>query len=241
MSLATITPQPTAFRPWATPLASESRARKTDPFARLAAKHPLETIAHGTTFADEGEPAGDVFKIEAGAVKVFKLLMDGRRQIIGFLVPGDVFGFVSGETYTASAEAVDTVSLRRFPRRQLERMFDDEPGLERQFLELMTQSLAAAQDQMLLLGRKSAHERVASFLLALADRQGTRDGWISVPMNRTDTADYLGLTMETVSRMFTVLRGTGCIASNGLHSRDVRIIDADALRELADGVAEDDV
>lgn len=241
MSLATITKHPAGFRPLAMPLAPKSTASKADPFARLVAEHPLETILDGMTFADEGEPARDVFRIEAGMVKLFKLLPDGRRQIIGFLVPGDIFGFVLGETYTAGAEAIDTVSLRRFPRRQLERMFVDDSRLERKFLDLMARALAAAQDQMLLLGRKTAQERVASFLVMLAERQDARGDWIKLPMNRADTGDYLGLTLETVSRMFTVLRGTGCIEVGVQQSRDVRIADRDALRELAHGVADADI
>ncbi len=205
---------------------------------RLAAMRTSQTVAPGTTFVDEGAPALHVFTVTDGIVKLFKLLSDGRRQIVGFLVAGDIFGFAPGEKYTVSAEAVSAVTLCRFPRRQLERAFSEFPGVERQFLDVISRELAAAQDQMLLLGRKTAHERLASFLLSLSRRQGNDGGSIDLPMTRTDIADYLGLTMETVSRVFTVLKGSGCIAANC--AGKVQVLDADALAELAEGAAEDD-
>lgn len=205
---------------------------------RLASMRTPQMVAPGTTFVDEGEPALHIFTVADGVVKLFKLLADGRRQIVGFLVAGDVFGFAPGDKYTVSAEAVSPVTLCRFPRRQLERAFVEFPGIERQLLDVVSRELAAAQDQMVLLGRKNAHERLASFLLSLSRRQGNEDDSIDLPMTRTDIADYLGLTMETVSRVFTVLKASGCIATNG--SSKVHILDADALAELADGAADDD-
>lgn len=202
---------------------------------RLGAMRTSQTVAPGTTFIDEGSPSLHVFTVVDGVVKLFKLLADGRRQVVGFLVAGDIFGFVPGDKYTVSAEAVSLVTLCRFPRRQLERAFTDFPGVERQLLDAIARELAAAQDQMLLLGRKNAHERLASFLLSLSRRQGNEDSSIDLPMTRTDIADYLGLTMETVSRVFTVLKGSGCIAVNG--AGKVQILDEDALAELADGAA----
>src|SRR5690348_733128 len=205
---------------------------------RYAMTRTSQTIAAGTTFVDEGEPALSVFTVVIGVVKLFKLLADGRRQIIGFLVPGDMFGFAPNDKYTASAEAVSSVTVCRCPRRKLERAFAEFPGVERQFLDAINRELAAAQDQMVLLGRKTAHERVASFLLSLSRRRPNDDNSIDLPMTRTDIADYLGLTTETVSRVFTVLKGSGCIAANG--SSKVYILDSDALAELADGAADED-
>lgn len=197
-----------------------------------------QTIAAGITFVDEDEPALSVFTVVAGVVKLFKLLADGRRQIVGFLVPGDMFGFAPNDTYTASAEAVSSVTVCRVPRRQLERAFAEFPGVERRFLDAINRELAAAQNQMVLLGRKTAHERVVSFLLSLSRRQPSDDHSIDLPMTRTDIADYLGLTTETVSRVFTVLKGSGCIAANG--SSKIYVLDHGALAELADGIADDD-
>lgn len=211
---------------------------RTNELDRLGAMRTTQTVAPGTTFVDEGEPALHVFTVTEGVVKLFKLLSDGRRQIVGFLVAGDIFGFSPSEKYTVSAEAVSSVSLCRFPRRQLERAFTEFPGVERQLLDVVTRELAAAQDQMVLLGRKTAHERLASFLLSLSRRQGNEDGSIDLPMTRTDIADYLGLTMETVSRVFTVLKGSGCIAASC--AGKVQVLDPAALAELADGASDDD-
>ncbi|HYL32870.1 MAG TPA: helix-turn-helix domain-containing protein [Stellaceae bacterium] len=205
---------------------------------RLVATRLSQTVAPGATFIDEGEPALHVFTVVSGIVKLFKLLADGRRQIVGFLVPGDIFGFAPDDRYTVSAEAISSVTLHRCPRRQLERAFIESPGVERQLLDAISRELVSAQDQMVLLGRKTAHERLASFLLSLSRRQNNDDNSVDLPMTRTDIADYLGLTMETVSRVFTVLKGSGCIAANG--SSKVYILDVDALAQLADGAADDD-
>jgi len=205
---------------------------------RYAMTRTSQTIAAGTNFVDEGAPAQSVFTVVAGVVKLFKLLADGRRQIVGFLVPGDMFGLAPNDQYTASAEAVSSVTVCRCSRRQLERAFAEFPGVERRFLDAVNRELVAAQDQMVLLGRKTAHERVASFLLSLSKRRPSADDSIDLPMTRTDIADYLGLTTETVSRVFTVLKTSGCIAANG--SSKVYILDRDALAELADGATDDD-
>lgn len=217
---------------------SASATIRTNELDQFAATRTSQTVASGTTFVDEGEPALHVFTVVSGVVKLFKLLADGRRQIVGFRVPGDIFGFAPGGEYTVSAEAISSVTLHRCPRRQLERAFIELPGVERQLLDAINCELASAQDQMVLLGRKTAHERLASFLLSLSRRQNNDDNSVDLPMTRTDIADYLGLTMETVSRVFTVLKGSGCIATNG--SGKIYILDIDALAELADGVADDD-
>jgi CRP/FNR family transcriptional regulator len=146
-------------------------------------------------------------------LKLSKLLPDGRRQITGFLLPGDYLGLAFAERYICSAEAVTPVRLCRFPRSAFLALLDQFPALEKALLGRAATELAAAQKQMLLLGRKTARERVASFLLQLAEREGADDGMaMDLPMTRTDIADYLGLTIETVSRTLTNLRKTGLIA-----------------------------
>jgi CRP/FNR family transcriptional regulator len=212
-----------------------ARARgKADPMARFSLAYESRTIVAGKTFLHEGDPAAMFFTITEGTVELVKLLSDGRRAILGFLFRGDIFGFSAEDSYDYNAEAVTPLILRRFPRRQLQRMYSDFPGMESQILKLVSRELAIAQDHMVLLGRKSAHERVASFLLMLFHRIGRRDGWIELPMSRADIADYLGLTTETVSRVFTVLKASGCIVSS---CSRVRISDVEALAELAGGVA----
>jgi len=207
-------------------------AIKAENLSRFSPAHAPQSVEAGKTFLNEGDPATHFFTVTEGAVKLFKLLSDGRCAVTGFLFPGDIFGYSDADTYNYSAEAMTPVRLCRFPRRQLDRLFADFPGLESRLLKLVSRELAAAQDLMVLLGRKTAHERVASFLLGLMGRQGGKGGWLELPMTRADIADYLGLTTETVSRVFTVLKASGCIALAG---GKVRVSDADALAELAEG------
>lgn len=182
----------------------------------------------------EGDPAEALFNVTLGAVKVYKLLADGRRQITGFLFPGDFLGLALHNRYTYSAEAVVSARLCRFQRTALEKLLDEFPMLERRLLQSASNELAAAQDQMLLLGRKTAKERIATFLLSLADREKRRSDpsdIVDLPMSRNDIGDYLGLTVETVSRTFTRLRKTGLIELRGAHH--VALLQRDVLMELA--------
>lgn len=185
---------------------------------------------------DEGEPADHVFNVTGGAVKLFKLLPDGRRQITGFLFEGDFIGMAMNDTYSYSAEAVGPVSLCRFNRRRLEGLLDRFPKLERRLLAMASNELIQAQDQMLLLGRKTAREKLCSFLLSLskrADRHDRDPAVVSVPMSRNDIGDFLGLTTETVSRTFTNLKRDGVIQL--LEGGRVRIKDPIRLQDLSDG------
>lgn len=185
---------------------------------------------------DEGEPADYVFNVTGGAVKLFKLLPDGRRQITGFLFEGDFIGIAMNDTYSYSAEAVGDVSLCRFNRAKLEAMLDRFPQLERRLLSMASNELVQAQDQMLLLGRKTAREKLCSFLLNLSHRaqnRGYDPSVIPLPMSRNDIGDYLGLTTETVSRTFTNLKRDGVIRL--LDGNRVQINDVDRIQDLAEG------
>lgn len=190
----------------------------------------------GQTAIHEGDPADSLFNVVSGTVKLFKLLADGRRQITGFLVPGDFLGIVLNERYAYSAEAVDRVHLCRFPRRRFETLLGEMPRLERRLLGAASNELVAAQDQMLLLGRKTAQEKVASFLRMLARRTARQRSpvtSIGIAMSRNDIADYLGLTTETVSRSLTRLKEAGVIAST--RRGRIELLDEEALRALAEG------
>ncbi len=225
-----------AARPAAFPVITHAKV-KADGLPLLSLAHTSQDIEAGEIFLHEGGPAAHFFTVTEGTVKLFKLLSGGRRAVIGFLFPGDLFGFGDADKYNYGAEAVTPVSLSRYSRRRLGRLYLDFPGLESRLLKLVTRELAAAQDQMMLLGRKTAPERVASFLLTLARRQSRNTGWIELPMTRADIADYLGLTTETVSRVLNVLKASGCI---GLAANKARIADAGALTELAEGTGGDD-
>jgi CRP/FNR family transcriptional regulator len=187
----------------------------------------------------EGDPADYVYSVSVGTVKLYKLLPDGRRQVIGFLFNGDLFGLADERGYAYSAESVTVTHLCRFSRRKLENLFEEFPRLEKRVYSLTLKELAAAHEQMLLLGRKTAREKLASFLLYLG-RRLSRDGElgekITLPMGRSDIADYLGLTIETVSRTFTQLKKSGII---GLpESSSVIFNDIEALQHIAAGEKE---
>lgn len=182
--------------------------------ARLVNAAVVVEASSGTTFIEEGEPANNFFNITRGTAKLFKLLPDGRRQITGFAGVGHFLGLAVSDTYAFSAEAIDDVRFCRFSRPKLRVLLDDYPLLEKRLLEVASNELVAAQEQMLLLGRKTARERLASFLM-MQSRQGSPCGAprarFSLPMTRGDIADYLGLTIETVSRTLTKLRSEGMI------------------------------
>ena len=188
-------------------------------------------IEPGATVLHEGDPAEDVFTVIAGTIKIFKLMPDGRRQITGFVTRGDFIGLAFGDTYVYSAEAIDEVTICRFRRAAFQSALEAMPHMEKRLLSMAGTELAAAQQQMLLLGRKTARERLASFIAGLAARHGITDGnVIPLPMGRHDIADFLGLTIETVSRTFTVLRKEGLIRLPDKHS--VIIEDRQALEAL---------
>jgi CRP/FNR family transcriptional regulator len=175
------------------------------------------TVPAGRLFIEEGDAAKYVFDINHGDVRVFKTLEDGRRQITGFMGVGHFLGVAADGKYAFTAEAMNDVHLCRFERAAIKRVFDEFPALERRLLDIATHELVVVQEQMLLLGRKSAQERVASFLLAWSERQGAQ-GVMQLPMGRIDLADYLGLTIETVSRTFSKLKRDGLICFTDAHS-----------------------
>jgi CRP/FNR family transcriptional regulator len=187
----------------------------------------------------EGDEADRVIEVVEGVVRLCKVLSDGRRLIVEFLYPGDVFGLTIGDTYTATAEAVTHVRLRSYPRASIEAQLDGALAFRRWLSNLMSRELQAAQERILLLGRKHAMERLASFVLALARRQSAGDRRrVHLVMSRLDIADYLGLTIETVSRLFTEMRTKGLIALPT--PQEVVILRPAALAQLAgDGFVDD--
>ena len=196
----------------------------------------LQKKAAGETIFWEGDPADSVFEVVKGTLRLHKLLPDGRRQVTGFLSAGHLVGLAPEGTWVYTAEAITEVTLCRYRRSAFERLIDTVPGFARRVLTVTSHELRVAQDQMLLLGRKTASERVASFLLLMADQQGGDDATeISVPMGRNDIADYLGLTVETVCRTLTQLKRDELIELPA-HGHIV-IRDRDALDELAAGGA----
>ncbi len=183
----------------------------------------------------EGDQANYLFTIQTGCIRLSKMLSDGRRQIIDFLFPGEFFGLACANGYTCSAETITDVNLCRMPRTQIFEKFIELPVLGQKVLDITRTELQASQDQMLLLGRKSAKEKLCSFLLSMSDKSNpishVPDGFIYLPMSRSDIADYLGLTIETISRQFTILSKEKIISLEENHY--IKIIDEDRMRLIA--------
>ncbi|MEO0393445.1 MAG: helix-turn-helix domain-containing protein [Pseudomonadota bacterium] len=199
----------------------------------MASKH---SIKKGETFITEADEANAVFNITAGSAKIYKLLGDGRRQIIGFLGTGDFLGLAPGRRYPFSAEAITPMKYCQFKRTRMETVFAEYPTMRRKILEIASNELAEAQEQMLLLGRKTAEEKIASFLLGRLQRAKALGGGgnsIDIPMSRHDIGDFLGLTTETVSRQFSKMKSNGLISLKGTST--VMLHDHDGLQTLASG------
>lgn len=180
----------------------------------------------------QGDAADAVYNVTSGMLRLYKLLPDGRRQIVGFLLPGDFVGLSLSERYGFSADAIDRVSACRFDRMAFVRFVDVKSHLLRRLHEAATHELTVAQDHMVLLGRRSAEEKVAAFLLSMRERLRRLGGSsvnIPLPMTRQDLADHLGLTLETVSRVVSRLARDRVVlvVPDGL-----RILDAPRLERL---------
>ena len=192
------------------------------------------TIEAGRTFIEEGDPAEHFFNVTAGTAKLFKLLPDGRRQITGFAPRGTFLGLAVSSTYAFGAEAVEAMRVCRFSRAKLRLLLDDFPAMETRLLEVASNELVAAQEQMLLLGRKTARERLASFLVTRASCGARYAEKVTLPMTRSDIADYLGLTIETVSRTLTRFKSERLIDIPS--ASEIVMRDHGALESLATGL-----
>jgi len=162
----------------------------------------------------EDEPAEYVYQVISGAVRSYKLLSDGRRQIGAFHLPGDVFGLETGATHRLAMEAIIDTTVRLVKRRSLEQAAAVDVRVARKLWTMTAGDLRHAEDHMLLLGRKTAMERVATFLLEM-DRRLAVTGLLALPMCRRDIGDYLGLTLETVSRALSQLQSQGVLGFSG--------------------------
>jgi len=195
-------------------------------------------LAAGATLVRTGEPRQYVFTLTAGALRLVRTLPDGRRQITGFVLPGDYVGLTETPQHRHDIEAICESRACRTPLVEMQRLRTAYPQLEHKLLRRTSMELAAAQDAGLLLARLQPSERLAHFLLRLGARgaqAGAPADVVALPMSRSDIADHLGLTMETVSRTFTKLRQQQLIALPQLHR--VQVLDMDGLRRLAGDIA----
>ena len=180
----------------------------------------------------EAEPAEFIYQIVEGAVRSYKLLSDGRRQIGAFHLPGDIFGLENGSAHRFTTEAIVDTTVWLLKRRSLEETAERDASVTRDLINLTTKNLQHAESHLLLLGRKTAPERVAAFLCEMDSRLGGATV-MTLPMSRQEIADYLGLCLETVSRALSRLRDSGILSFRDPTQRKIVLLDRSKLAELA--------
>jgi CRP/FNR family transcriptional regulator len=204
-----------------------------------SASERLTLPARSTVFR-EGDPAQRVYSLISGTAKLTRLLPDGKQQVVGFRFPGDLIGYTTRGEYPFDAELLTGAQLCRLDRSRLDNLLRRYPTLERRLLDLCVQELGATQDQLVAVGRRPAEARVAAFLLSLLEarrRRAQPERVLDMPMTRADIADFLGLTLETVSRSFTAFRKRGWVREP-LHQK-VELLNLAALTAMAEGTNEE--
>jgi len=202
----------------------QERAEKTAAGIQMA-------FGPGEELFGEGDEADFFYQVVSGAIRSCKLLSDGRRQIDAFHLPGDIFGIEAGDEHRFSAEAIGNVAVIAYRRSRLTALIQDDPAFRDKIMSATLRSLERAYDHMLLLGRKAAQEKMATFLLDMAQRLSKDDETLELPMTRSDIADHLGLTIETVSRTLSHLARSGLIRLLPA-GRSISLCDKMALRRL---------
>ena len=202
------------------------------PSARMPSGRQMQMgLAKSEELFAEGDEADYFYQVVSGAIRSYKLLSDGRRQIDAFHLPGDIFGLEAGREHRFSAEAVGDVQLIAYRRSRLSALIEEDATFRDRIMTATLRSLQRAQDHMMLLGRKTAQEKLATFLLDMAERLSDDDEHFDLPMQRSDIADHLGLTIETVSRTLTQFARSGLIRLLPA-SRSIGLCNKMALKNL---------
>lgn len=197
---------------------------------------PLRGVDAKEHVFTEGDARSHLYRVETGAICLYKVLPDGRRQVLGFAYPGDLVGLGPLGEHQLNAQATKPSRLRSLPWSTVQQVARHDPALGIKLYEMISHELAAAHDLLLTTGQRTATERVAAFLLAMSRRSERKGGdatTIDLPMTRSDIGDFLGLTIETVSRTFTKLRQLEII--DLAQSTQVSILDMRALERVAAG------
>ena len=216
----------------AAPFEAPAAVTLTDHLQTIQPYGARQHYRRNETIFNQDDPADQVYRILDGTVRLCRHMPDGRRYIVDFLLPGDVMGFVESPDQPVSAEAVTEVGLIAFPRVCFDRLARENADARKQLLCHMSANLLTAQQHLFVLGCQKADERVASFLLRLADRLDVVCGdRLDLTMSRQDIADHLGLTIETISRTITALRGEGIVLIP--NTNQIVLRDMAALRALA--------
>jgi CRP/FNR family transcriptional regulator len=211
-------------------------ARSMGGFEQTLAHASLRRVEAKEFVFAEGDPTTYLFRVETGAIALYKILADGRRQIVGFAYPGDLIGLGAQGEHVMNTQAIKPTRLRCVPVGTLHQSAAKDSALGFKLYEALARELAATRDLMLTTGQRSATERVVSFLLAFSrrnERNGQDPSEFELPMTRSDIGDFLGLTIETVSRTFTKLKTLGLIELP--QSNRVKLVDIHELEGLADG------
>lgn len=192
-------------------------------------------IQKGQLLFKQGDDFTSVFAVRTGALKTYTLASNGEEQITGFHLASELVGLAgyNSSDYPLTAKALETTTVCEIPLAQLEVLADEMPGLRRQLMRTMGNEIRHDQSMMLLLSKKNAEERVASFLLNVAQRYARRGFSATrfrLPMSRVDISNYLGLAVETISRVFTRFQKNELIETQG---KDVTLLDIETLQELA--------
>ena len=201
--------------------------KKAAPIARA--------LKAGTFLYREGDEAKRIYELETGVLRLSRVLENGRRQVIAFGYPGDIVGFPNGDEYHTECEVLCDATVVAHRREVLEDG-EGETILHKRLLQAALREISGMQDHFMMLGRKSAEEKVASFLCVLADRVGSPLGnytQVTLPMCRSDIADFLSLSTETISRTLTQLRRNNVIALENIHT--IIILKPDTLLNLSAG------
>lgn len=190
----------------------------------LAFSQPSAVTLHdaGTTIYGQGDPSGQLYRVEFGTVRLCRVSADGRRQISAFYFAGEIFGLEADSQRHFYAESVDSTGIRVLRPSQGDKF-------NQSMYRVALEGLTRAQEHLMVLGRQNGMEKVAAFLLDIAERQGA-GRMVDISMQRTDIADYLGLSFETVSRILTKLKGAGTIRIP--HVKQIELIDLEELEYL---------
>lgn len=208
---------------------------ESDELRAFRASGTTARLTPGETLFFEGDVANNVYNLTSGLLRLSKLLPDGRRQVAGFIFPGDFLGITMEDEHAFTAETIAASEVCRFPRSRFDEFVDAHPHLERRLYALAAHELAASRQQIVLLGRKTATERLASFLLMLGRTEANGGGGkiVRLPMTRTDIADYLGLRIETISRELGNLKSNRIVRLASMH--ELEILDRARLEAIAEG------
>lgn len=220
-------------------IAAETRptAPETSSILERAGSATARRLAPREHVFCEGDRRTHVFQVEQGALVLYKVLPDGRRQVMGFAYPGDFLGLGATSEHNLNAQAACPARVRCIPAAALEDAAAHDPALALKLYKALAQELSATRALLVSIGQQNALERLASFLMMLVnkldDGQDTATPVLHLPMRRSDIADFLGLTIETVSRTFTKLRTMGLIEIK--HSTEVAVTNVQKLDDIANG------